>query len=176
MYNTIYLFSMFCVRICTLQNLVIHGAISVIHHKTIIRYCSNCMELKDKKKNKKKKNKKKRKERRKTIRNRMISAWSYVLVECFFVSEIFKHFCNMKTPPSMLCAFDNVKLVACGSKIKEKTKRNYLLFQEQNVYFSIVKIGLCPNYKKNLFYLFFICPKHRPDLMKKKKNTKLKHM
>ena len=83
----------------------------------------------------------------------------------------------MKTPPSMLCAFDNVKLVACGSKIKEKTKRNYLLFQEQNVYFSIVKIGLCPNYKKNLFYLFFICPKHRPDLMKKKKkNTKLKHM
>ena len=56
---------MFCVRICTLQNLVIHGAISVIHHKTIIRYCSNCMELKDKKKNKKKKKTKKKKRKKK---------------------------------------------------------------------------------------------------------------
>lgn len=108
----------------------------------------------------------------------MISAWSYVLVECFLYLKFLSISVNLKLspppPPSLCYVVMYVRWYANYAKAKSKKKakrRNYS--RNVNCLFLDCKDRFCVwIMKKNLFYLFFISPKHRFDLMKKEKKKK----
>lgn len=103
----------------------------------------------------------------------------------FFVSEIFKHFCNLKKkkknpPPSLCYVVKYVRsMILCKLCEKAKSKRrNYLSRNVNCLFLDCKRQILCLNYERNLFYVCFLFLQSTDSILwkRKKEMIKLKRM